>query len=192
MNTFKVSYGASTDNGYTYAYYVEAIGQNDRRKFESDVIQLENKSGMEGYSIVNDTNPTTIPDDTIETTGTSYALKEKHFNKDLYLHVAAIDKAGNKSVSHFKIEKPELTIQASNSWTNGNVVLTITRKGDWVGKNHAAQWYRDDRHFCFLYCNRKWHLDLLWVDEGRKRIGNSILRCCQYRPGRERRADRSR
>lgn len=129
MNTFKVSYGASTDNGFTYAYYVEAIGQNDGRTFESDVIQLENKSGMESYSIVIDTNPTTIPEDTIETTGTSYTLKEKHFKKDLYLHVAAMDKAGNKSVSYFEIEKPELMIQASDSWTNGNVVSTIMRKG---------------------------------------------------------------
>lgn len=124
-----VSFSTPKDNGTVYEYYVEAIGQNSGEKKQSQKMSITNTSGMKGYSIVVDNNPSTMPDDNIETTVPRYKLAFSP-EQGMYIHVAAVDQANNKAVVHFKVEKPEILIQPNlNTWTNGEVTLTVTGKG---------------------------------------------------------------
>lgn len=48
------------------------------------------------------------------------------YNKDFYIHVAAIDNQNNISVTHYKVHDPNISIKATpEDWTNENVTLTI-------------------------------------------------------------------
>ena len=129
-----VSYTGSKDLGSTYEYFIEAVGA-DGRTFRSNTIQITNTSGLAGYSYVLDNNPNTIPDKTVDVTGTSFTIKKSNLNGE-WLHLLALDRAGNASeVIHIQIdnEGPDFKIIPSTTdWTNNDVVLTvvdITDKG---------------------------------------------------------------
>lgn len=128
--TLQVSFSPSQDRGSVYEYYVEATGSNDGRVFRSNTIKLENSSGLKGYSITVDDKPDTIPDDTIETTKSSFTIDYSPHDGDVYVHIAAVDHANNKSVTHIKIEQPKLEIKSStDNWTNKDIQLTIIGSG---------------------------------------------------------------
>ena len=124
-----VSFNGSTDVGTFYRYYVEATGQNNGAKTNSDIKETTITSGLKGYSYVVDTNPTTVPDNTIETstpTNISFTIT----NKTMYVHVKAIDNVGNASETvHYKVEdlnKPTLNVTGNaTTWTSGNVTLNV-------------------------------------------------------------------
>lgn len=123
-----VDYSASIDQGTTYEYYVQA--ESNYNKLQSQIKTATVTVGLKGYSIVIDNNPYTIPDTTIETTSTSYEIAITP-SQSFYVHVAAIDNAGNISqVSHYLYQDttpPTVTISGiPTNWTNQNVVLTIT------------------------------------------------------------------
>lgn len=101
-NKINISFKPSTDNGTTYQYYVEAKDLASGVKTNSDTKTATITSGIKGYSIVVDKNPDTIPPNTITTTSTNYVVNEA-YKQDFYVHVAAIDNAGNMSeVTHYK------------------------------------------------------------------------------------------
>ncbi len=96
---------SSQDNATGYQYYVEATGQNDGAKYDSQVISTSLKTGMKGYSIVVDDSPDTVPDGSITTTSDSYTFSRPSGSK-FYIHIAAVDKAGNLSaVAHFHTDE---------------------------------------------------------------------------------------
>jgi len=98
-----VHYG-SQDNAMGYQYYVEAIGQNDGKKNDSPVISTSIESGMAGYSIVVDNNSATVPNGSITTTSSSYTFS-RPAGGGFYVHIAAVDHAGNVSaVTHYHVE----------------------------------------------------------------------------------------
>lgn len=67
----------------------------------NESIDLE--SGIKGYSIAVDTNPNTVPDNIVDATTGLHSLI-KAFTQDFYVHIKAIDNAGNVSaVNHTKV-----------------------------------------------------------------------------------------
>lgn len=133
------SYQPVTDKGSEYTYMVEATGQNDGEKYVSDPVTTIITSGLKGYSIVVDTNPTTTPDTTIETTDTQYSIT-KVFNEDFYIHVGAVDNQGNMSVAHYQVDitppKQPLVTATPIHPTKGNVTITIDYPSDSVVKEY--------------------------------------------------------
>ena len=96
---------SSQDNATGYQYYVEATGQNDGAKYDSPVISTSLKTGMKGYSIVVDSKPNTVPDGSITATSDSYTFSRPS-GSSFYIHVAAVDKAGNiSSVAHYPVDE---------------------------------------------------------------------------------------
>ncbi len=101
---YTVNY-SSQDNATGYQYYVEATGQNDGAKYDSPVISTSLKAGMKGYSIVVDNNPDTVPDGSITTTSGSYT-SSRPSGSSFYIHIAAVDNAGNIStVTHYHTDE---------------------------------------------------------------------------------------
>ena len=97
---YTVNY-SSQDNATGYQYYVEATGQNDGAKYDSPVVSSSLKTGMKGYSIVVDDKPDTVPDGSITTTSGSYTFSRPS-GSSFYIHIAAVDNAGNiSSVTHY-------------------------------------------------------------------------------------------
>lgn len=92
---------ASEDQGTNYSYYVEATCLKDQSKIQSTTASALMLSGLEGYSIVIDEAENTVPDDEIEVTNNNYET-DVDFSKPFYVHIKAIDKAGNSSeVKHY-------------------------------------------------------------------------------------------
>ncbi|MCR3757911.1 Ig-like domain-containing protein [Clostridium felsineum] len=127
---------SSTDNGSTYDYYVEATGKNDGTKVSSATKTETITTGINGYYIVVDQNPDTIPipsNTTLTTTSTHYVINNSYKN-DFYVHIAAIDKAGNISeVTHQKVQVQNATGITLNKNTdelitgqNDKLIATIT------------------------------------------------------------------
>lgn len=101
---YTVNY-SSQDNATGYQYYVETTGQNDGAKYDSPVISTSLKTGMKGYSIVVDNNPNTVPDGSITTTSGSYTFSRPS-GSNFYIHIAAVDNAGNvSSIAHYPVDE---------------------------------------------------------------------------------------
>ena len=101
---YTVNY-SSQDNATGYQYYVEATGQNDGAKYDSPVLSTSLKTGMKDYSIVVDNNPDTVPDGSITTTSDSYTFPRPS-GSSFYIHIAAVDNAGNiSSVAHYPVDE---------------------------------------------------------------------------------------
>lgn len=123
---FKI-YG-SVDNGSTYEYYVEATHKTGD-SMVSNTVKETITTGIKGYSYILDRSPNTIPDDKADTMTNDFTIDNSQDGL-LYLHIKAIDGAGNTSdTTHITINnsKPIApNIKASNlNWTNENVNITI-------------------------------------------------------------------
>ena len=92
---YTVSY-SSQDNPTGYQYYVESTGENDGVKYHSPTISTSIESGMKGYSVSVDNNPSGIPSGAITTTAGSYTFPRPS-GSGFYIHVEAIDAVGNVS-----------------------------------------------------------------------------------------------
>ena len=149
--TTLISFSESTDNGTSYDYYVDGTGLNSGLTSKSETKSATVTSGIKGYSIVVDQNEDTIPDGTITTTSTDYTF-DKLYDTDFYVHVAAVDNAGNMSeVSTFKYAYPALkltpnttevvkdtvTITAEASCEGNSIVKIITPDGKEVDGDKA-------------------------------------------------------
>jgi len=101
---YTVNY-SSQDNATGYQYYVQATGQNDGAKYDSPVISTSLGTGMKGYSIVVDDKTDTTPDGNITTTSDSYTFSRPS-GSSFYIHIAAVDNAGNvSSVTHYPVDE---------------------------------------------------------------------------------------
>ncbi|MBE6048277.1 MAG: hypothetical protein E7213_07750 [Clostridium sp.] len=114
-NMMTVFIDESKDLGSSYDYYLEAKEESTGNTVKSDVKSVEVTSGLKGYSIVIDQNENTIPDAVVETTSTEYEV-DNTFGNDFYIHVAAVDNAGNVSeVSTYKYSRPVLELTPSTT-----------------------------------------------------------------------------
>ncbi|ADL50936.1 cohesin domain-containing protein [Clostridium cellulovorans] len=116
-NKTNITFEPSTDKGTIYDYYIQAKELITSNKTNSEVKSTTITSGLKGYSIVVDKNPSTIPGNTITTTSPSYSVNGA-FTEDCYIHVAAVDNVGNVSeVSHYKYTNPVLSMTLTPSTT---------------------------------------------------------------------------
>lgn len=125
-----------TDNGSQYEYYVEATGHNGV-KYTSNIVSVTITSGIKGYSIVIDQNPDTVPDSVVETTGTTYQTT-LGFKGPFYVHIAAIDNAGNKSpVTHVQYSESVYPIMnyslSTTEPTNQDVQIQVSASDSSMG-----------------------------------------------------------
>ena len=75
----------------------------------------DSQSGIKGYSYVLDKKPSTIPDNTVNTTSNTFTV-DINSGGLYYLHIKALDNAGNVSnVLHKAIDIPNLTVTPNNS-----------------------------------------------------------------------------
>ena len=123
-----VTFNPSTDIGSKYKYYMEYEDKSGNNMAISEIKEVEILSGLKGYSYVVDSNPTTIPDNIIEFSSISPVKIKTATSKEIYVHIKAIDNAGNSSETlHYRLTdmtKPTLQLSlAPNSWTNGNVTI---------------------------------------------------------------------
>ncbi|MBE0069875.1 Ig domain-containing protein [Thermoanaerobacterium thermosaccharolyticum] len=99
---------SDNDKGTTYSYYVEATGMNNGTKIDSNTVTTTITSGIKGYSVVIDNNPNTVPDNTIDTTSSNFSTT--YSGSNFYVHVKAIDNAGNVSDAYtYCYSKPFIT-----------------------------------------------------------------------------------
>ena len=100
--TFNVD---SCDRGNNYEYYVEATNQNTGDNYKSNDATAYIETGIKGYSIAIDQDPSTVPDNTIDSESPDITLPINDsfdFSNPIYIHVKAIDNAGNISdTSHY-------------------------------------------------------------------------------------------
>lgn len=125
----KVSYSPSSDTGSTYKYQVVATNQNDGTKVSSDETSATIKSGLKGYSIVvDDSKDTVITNSDTVTNSVSYETTVNK-TKSFYVHIAAVDNAGNistTSTSLVDVDGPDIKVQGNpTSEVHKSIYLTI-------------------------------------------------------------------
>ena len=98
---------SSEDIGTTYEHYVEAMHKsNYDEKVQSNMTTTEVKTGVKGYSYVIDTKENTEPDNIVDTEDDRIDVPLA-INEEKYIHIKAIDNAGNGSETlHYKISSP--------------------------------------------------------------------------------------
>ena len=104
-NSINVTYSKSNDNGTKYEYYVKASDGNVADDVTSNTASATNTSGIAGYSYVIDNIENTEPDNKIDTTNLSISapLAGLDLSKPIYIHIKAIDNAGNYSeITHYE------------------------------------------------------------------------------------------
>lgn len=127
-----------TDKGSLYKYYVEGTGQNTNDTFTSNTVSIENQSGVAGYSYVFDNKKDTIPDNSVETTSKTLSLSAS--SDKPYLHIVAVDKAGNISEAyHYDTKPPELTTSEIKNVTQDGYDVYINGISDEFGKIASVQ-----------------------------------------------------
>ena len=110
-----ISFKNASDNGTSYDYQISAVSNEGVETPKSNVLTETVTSGVKGYSYVIDKSPTTVPDNTVDTTSTTIS-KDITDTGVYYFHIKTIDNAGNVSgVIHYKIDIPTLTAKANPS-----------------------------------------------------------------------------
>lgn len=109
------------DNGTTYEFYVvskDNYGKLTKSNIATDTV----KTGLKGYTYVVDGNTNTIPDKTVDVTvAVSEIVAPIQANFDHYLHIAAIDNAGNMGpVNHIKIWEA-----VEDNWFNQEIAKQV-------------------------------------------------------------------
>ncbi len=119
--TTTIQFNTNNDNGSSYTYKVEAKGENSGQIISSNEVTITLTSGIKGFSYVIDNSPSTIPNGMVNSNGTINI--PVNTNQNAYLHIQAIDQAGNVSeTAHYQIknivdEKFELNIPTPNNFS---------------------------------------------------------------------------
>lgn len=130
--TYEVS---SKDNGIESEYMVKA--RNSLHEITSNVAKTSLIQGIDGYSYEIDNNPTTIPDEVVDTKITKIPMTVSS-NQKTYLHVRAIDKGGNASdtahISYQDTNAPSLELLSDTvDWTNTEIIITANADDNETG-----------------------------------------------------------
>ncbi|WP_238915251.1 Ig-like domain-containing protein [Clostridium sp. YIM B02555] len=132
-----VTYSKANDNGTSYEYYVKASNGNEAQDIISNTVSAVNTSGIAGYSYVVDNVKDTEPDNKIDTLDLSISasLSGLDLLKPIYVHIRAIDNAGNASetthyeykyITSLNLDKSSLNL---NTGDTQNLVATTTPAG---------------------------------------------------------------
>lgn len=101
------TYSQPKDNGTEYEYYVKASNDSEAVDITSNTTSAVNTSGIAGYSYAIDNKQDTEPDNKTNTTNLSVSapLSALNLTQPIYIHIKAIDYAGNCSKTiHYKYE----------------------------------------------------------------------------------------
>ena len=114
------SWIAPTDNGTTYDYYADVVGETDNYDYYSNKSQITCTSGIKEYWWSIDTNTTGTPTGSNKTSSTSISINPQSLglnaNTTYYLHIMAVDYAGNKSnVYNTQVSIPPIINETVNS-----------------------------------------------------------------------------
>lgn len=117
----KVNFKKPSDIGTEYTYTAIANYENNDSPI-SNKIKVEVKSDIDGYSYIINNEENSIPDNVVDTGDTSISKQVANNNADYYIHIKAIDKAGNSSETiHYKIEPHRIDLVANEG--NNNITL---------------------------------------------------------------------
>lgn len=106
-----------TDNATTYDFYVVSK-DNYGKLTQSNTATDSVITGIKGYTYVVDNNPNTIPDNTVDVlVGTKTINLPITNNNNHYLHIAAVDKAGNVSTPNHVL----VWEAVENNWLNQEI-----------------------------------------------------------------------
>lgn len=125
----KASWVEPKDNGTKYNYSIRAVDNKGIAQQTSPIQEVEVISGIKGYSVVLDKLPTTIPDNTVESTTPAFQHTQE-VDGDFYMHIKAIDGAGNvsetKHILVSDVKPPTMTYKLSKSdLTNQDVIIEL-------------------------------------------------------------------
>lgn len=129
-NTVKISYPKPNDNGTTWNFTITGSSMSDSKVITATK-SATITSGIAGYSIVVDTNPSTVPDKTIETTNLTYNISRNVYS-DYYVHISAVDYFGNVSTpTHYQWKVPNysLTGKLVDQWNKPIEGVAVTYNG---------------------------------------------------------------
>jgi hypothetical protein len=119
----------SKDNGTPYRFYIKAINMiNNADTCSSDILDVVNKTGLKGFYILEDNNPTSNPD---ISSSLFIAAEDNQLitysvqNHSPYTHIQAIDSAGNFSAV-FTLKQPSIYIITA---TTSTILGSITPNG---------------------------------------------------------------
>ena len=118
-NTVRINIPIIEDIGTEYNYTLKASYDGIESE-ESETYTSVITSGFDGFSYVIDSNPLTIPDNTIDTKS-NYIEKDVSNNEDIYyLHIKSIDKSGNVSeTAHIELQAFKTTMEEPEISENG-------------------------------------------------------------------------
>jgi hypothetical protein len=111
LGSVKATFSPAQDNGTTYNYQIQGNSVNGTTPLSANN-PVTVTSGIKGYSYVIDKNPSTEPDNVMDTTSTAINASINEGGKH-YIHIKSIDNQGNVgSTVHKVIELPNLTSTA--------------------------------------------------------------------------------
>ena len=111
----EISINEPEDNPTKYEYYVEGTPKLDNlTEIKSDTISIVAETGFKGYSYIIDNNEEcTEIDNIVENTQSKIEINKTGYDlsKPLYIHIIAVDNAGNKSpISTYELQKEDPAI----------------------------------------------------------------------------------
>ncbi|OOM70288.1 bacterial Ig-like domain protein [Clostridium puniceum] len=132
-----IIYSKPNDNGTKYDYYVKATNGNATDDITSNTVSAVNTSGIAGYSYVVDNIENTESDNKVINTDLSISapLSGLDLFKPIYVHIKAIDNAGNASetthyeykyITSLNLNKSSLNL---NTGDTQNLIATTTPAG---------------------------------------------------------------
>ncbi|AGF54807.1 hypothetical protein HMT_43 [Clostridium phage HM T] len=132
-----ITYSKPNDNGTKYDYYVKATNGDVANDITSNTVSVINTSGIAGYSYVVDNVENTEPGKDIITKDLSISapLSGLDLFKPIYVHIRAIDNAGNASetthyeykyITSLNLDKSSLNL---NTGDTQSLIATTTPAG---------------------------------------------------------------
>lgn len=126
----KVTLLKPSDNGTAYTYKMRSTTSDGTQTLFTENKEVNILSGIKGYSYVADDEPSTVPSGSIRTTNETFTLSESEKKKS-YLHVRAIDHAGNVSETlHLRISSPTLTAAPDKTGMYAELDWKMTLDGE--------------------------------------------------------------
>lgn len=134
------------DQGTTYNYNIQSLSTTAGSSAMSATKPVTVTSGLKGYSVVVDNQPSTVPDNTIETTSTHYTWGNT-MSSNFYVHIAAVDVQGNIStVIHQKYTDTTLpqivAAPHEQSWQATDIHVQLSYTDLFPGIDSNQRWYK--------------------------------------------------
>lgn len=128
----QLSWAEAADHGSSYSYYLKAISYADGTSRVSDETEATVTTGVKGYAIKVDTDPSDVdPGNAVTTSTNSYEAENLEVGVTYYAHIKTIDNAGNTSAVRtisFTIDAPALTALSTDpagAINNGKTKLSV-------------------------------------------------------------------